>query len=79
MMRCRLVKDFDPGNVTVAATGLVLDGAGQASPGGGVDGTNRDLFRGLGRCRLLPRYPVCADSVVVVALDVGIFWQAATL
>src|SRR5699024_12636853 len=43
--RCRLVNDFDPGSVTVAFTGAVVNGADQSSPGAGVARTNRDLFR----------------------------------
>src|SRR5699024_1990858 len=43
-IKCRLVNDLEPGNATVALTGVLVNGAGQASPGAGVIVANRTSF-----------------------------------
>src|SRR5699024_11583129 len=64
-MRCRLVNDFEPGSATVAATGRVVNGADQTSPGAGVIVANRTSFISCSTLQIpLPRYPVIAASVV---------------
>src|SRR5690625_2717919 len=59
-IRWRLVNDLEPGNATVAAIGVLVKGAGHASPGAGVIATNTNLFHNVLQVAAVPSKIPCS-------------------